>query len=561
MDRLRQWSNQISAQLSVLTVSQRLAIGLCAALVAGSLLWLMQWSTTPELVPLITQEFTFDELEAAEQSLRSNGVHYEVLGGARVYVRPGDRHNALRLVHGADALPEGSLYDMAMVVAKSDPFQSPQARAYAQTYAKGNELAKIIATSPAVKKASVILNPVTKRRLGGLNDVPTASVTVSLGAGREMNPEMVEGFAKLVAGAVAGLKPHNVYITDSRTLRSYSMPHPDDATSFDVLSMVKRREEHYRAKILSKLADIPGVQVAVTVELDASKRVTQNVKHTVSQPKVETTSSTENSTARRASEPGVQANLGQALSVGGGGQTQSTEETKVENFEPKISRTETIEQFPFATKKITAAIGIPRSFVVGVFRLQHPESPEDPRDDDAQFVAVRDAQVSRVKASVERIVMADPQDVEVDVYPDVEWTSDGEVWSRTPGATALARQSGDAMNTLGLVRTYGPQAGLAALALVSLVMMMRIVRKSSDTLATRRRRPPDVSPVSEEEVVSLAVGSMPVGRAEVSESMLTGKELDPDTLRYQELGQEVARMVDSDPEGSADLIRRWLEER
>ncbi len=559
MDRLREWSNQISAQLSVLTVSQRLAIGLCAALVAGSLLWLLQWSTTPELVPLITQEFTFDELEAAEQSLGSNGIHYEVLGAARIYVRPADRHNALRLVHGADALPDGSLYDMATVVMDSDPFQSPQARAYAQTYAKGNELAKIIATSPAVRKASVILNPVTKRRLGGITDVPTASVTVGLGSSREMTPEMVEGFAKLVAGAVAGLKPHNVYITDSRTLRSYGVPHPDDATSFDVLSMVKRREEHYRAKILGKLADIPGVQVAVSVELDASKRVTQNVKHTVSQPKMETTSSTENSTAVRPSEPGVQANLGQALSVGGEGQGQSTEQTMVENFEPQVSRTETIEQFPFATKKITAAVGIPRSFIVGVFRLQHPDSADDPKDDDAQFVAVRDAQVSRVKASVERIVMADPGDVEVDVYPDMEWTSDGQVWSRAPGAVALAHQGGDAMDTLGLVRTYAPQAGLATLALVSLAMMMRIVRKSSDTLATRRRRRPDAGPSSQEDATSLAVGPLPVGQAEVSESMLTGKELDPDTLRYQELGQEVAKMVDSDPAGSAELIRRWLE--
>ena len=77
----------------------------------------------------------------------------------------------------------------------------------------------------------------------------------------------------------------------------------------------------------------------VTVELDASKRVTQNVKHTVSQPKVETTRSTENSTALKPSEPGVQANLGQALSVGGGGQTQSTEDTTIENFEPKVSFT------------------------------------------------------------------------------------------------------------------------------------------------------------------------------------------------------------------------------
>ena len=36
MDRLRQWFNHIGAQLSVLTVSQRLAIGLCAAMAVGS---------------------------------------------------------------------------------------------------------------------------------------------------------------------------------------------------------------------------------------------------------------------------------------------------------------------------------------------------------------------------------------------------------------------------------------------------------------------------------------------------------------------------------------------
>ena len=127
-------------------------------------------------------------------------------------------------------------------------------------------------------------------------------------------------------------------------------------------------------------------------------------------------------------------------------------------------------------------------------------------------------------------------------------------------AVALAQQGGDAMDTLGLVRTYAPQAGLATLALVSLAMMMRIVRKSSDTLATRRHRRPDAGPSSEEDAISLAVGPLPVGQAEVSESMLTGKELDPDTLRYQELGHEVAKMVDSDPAGSAELIRRWLED-
>ena len=56
MERLRQLLNQITAQLGLLTLSQRLAMGLSAALIVVSLLWLMQWSTTPDLVPLVNYE-------------------------------------------------------------------------------------------------------------------------------------------------------------------------------------------------------------------------------------------------------------------------------------------------------------------------------------------------------------------------------------------------------------------------------------------------------------------------------------------------------------------------
>ena len=183
-------------------MSQRLAIGLCAALVVVSFLWLLQWSTSPQMVPVATHDFSFDELDAAEQALRTNGIRFEVRG-TRLYVSPGERHNAQRLAHSAGALPEGSLFDMEAVVTDNNPFQSPEARAYAQNYAKGNELAKIIATYPFVKDARVMINEKTKRRLGRSADLPTASVTVTLSGGKEMTPRIVEGFAKLVSGAVA----------------------------------------------------------------------------------------------------------------------------------------------------------------------------------------------------------------------------------------------------------------------------------------------------------------------------------------------------------------------
>jgi flagellar biosynthesis/type III secretory pathway M-ring protein FliF/YscJ len=376
-----------------------------------------------------------------------------------------------------------------------------------------------------------------------------------------MSPEMVEGFAKLVAGAVAGLKPHNVYITDARTLRSYNVPHPEDAVSFDLLNMIKRREEHYRAKILSKLGDIPGVQVAVTVELDMSKRVTQNVKHDLPQPKMETSNATEQNAASEPTEPGVQANLGQALTAAAAGQSQSSEETVVENFEPKRSQTETIEQMPFATKKVSAAVGIPRSFIASVFKARFPNVSEAPKDDDPQLTAVREEQIARVRSSVQRMVMAKgPEDVEVDVYPDMEWTAEGGTWNRAPGGVILAQSAsgGEAFDTMSIVRAYAPQAGLATLALMSLLMMMRMVRKSSEAIRPHGRPGSDAGGRGEEDRI-LTVGPAPVGKAAISEGLLAGKELDPRTLHHQELAQEVSRMVEQDPVGAAELLRRWMQ--
>jgi flagellar biosynthesis/type III secretory pathway M-ring protein FliF/YscJ len=398
----------------------------------------------------------------------------------------------------------------------------------------------------------VIINPRSKRRLGGTADVPTASVAVTLDSRHELSEAMVDGFAKLVAGAVSGLKPHNVYITDTRSGRSHSLPHPEDAASFDILSMEKKREAHLLSKIMSKLADIPGVQVAVSVELETSKRVTQRLKHDPAQPKTETSQSSDQSGGGSAAEPGVQANLGQTVSSSSG-ETNSTEQTSVENFEPRLSQTETVEQLPFAAKSVTAAVGIPRSFVVGVFKARFPDKGE-PKDDDGEFSKVRDEQVARVKTSVQRIVMAkNPSDVEVDVYPDVEWsTADAR---RGDAPSGVAGPVADGSDPLGLLRTYGPQAGLAFLAVASMGLMLRIVRKAA--VVPPKYNVPEAE--SGEEPV-LAGGMGTIGQATASETMLTGREVDDETLRYQELGNEVSKLVEADPEGAAHLIRRWMED-
>ncbi len=558
MERLRRLLESISAQLGVLTVSQRIAIGLCAALIVASVLWLLQWSTTPEMVSLVNYRFTFDDMADVEDALKANSIPYTI-HGTRVYIREADRHNALRVLHANGALPEGSLFDMADLVADQNPFQSPDARAYAQNYAKGNELAKIIATNPIVESASVLINPRTKRRLGGHSDVPSATVAVTLVRGNEMTAERVDGFARLVSGAVAGLQPYNVNITDSRTGRSFSIPHPEDAVAFDYLSIVKRHEDRLRAKILEKLADIPGLRATVTVKLDTSKKTTQNYSYAEPQPKLESSESSETSEAARPSESGVQANVGTAVTAGGQGASNSSEQSTTENYEPKLSETETVERMPFTLQNVTATVGIPRSFIVGVFAARHPEE-SNPKDDDPKFIAVRDEQTARVQSSVEKIVMAkDPRDVHVDVYPDMGWRADGAAVGPLPGGVAVSQAGPPSLDALGFVRSYGPLVGLSSLALISMVMMMRMVRRSTDLLDTRRQDRADSGGQGDPEQF-LTVGPRAIGQAEVSEGLLTGQEVDEVALRQQELSGEVSKMIEDDPSIAADLIRRWVEE-
>lgn len=555
MDRLRQQMDEIAARLKTLNVSQRVAIGLCAGMVMISLVWLMQWSSAPEMGLLVDREFTYAELDVAEEALQANGVDFD-LRGNRIFVELSQRHNALRLLHRAEALPDGSLYDMRAVVGEQNPFLAPDDRIFRQNFATGNELAKIIATSPFVERASVILNQKTKRRLGGQSDMPTASVAIKLSRRTEMTETMVDGFAKLVSGAVAGLKPHNVFITDTRSGRSYSVPHPDDVASFDVLGMQKKREGHLQSKIIGALSYIPGVRVAVSVELEMSKRVTEKMQHDVPQPKVETSETSERGSPSAATEAGVQANVGSAVTAGGAGQTSLTENSKTENFPPTLTQRERIEEIPFATKSATASVGIPRSFVVSVYRARFPDE-EDAEEDDPEFIKIRDDQVARVQRTVERLVMSrGGDDVDVYVYPDMDWSIEGGTWSASPLGVAVAGQEG--MDPMAIAKSYGPQIGLGVLSLFSVFMMMRVV-KSVPRLAKLPEQSPedDVEPGDEQ---VLTVGAHSVGKASVSESLLVGQEVDDDTLRYQELGLEVSKLVEDDPEGAAELIRRWMDD-
>lgn len=555
MERLRELLAHISAQLAVLTLSQRIAIGLCAALVAASVFWLLQWSTEPEYVPVVSEQFEHEQLTAGEDALKASGIKF-VTRGNRLYVRSAELDNAKRVLFKADVVAGEQLFDMATLMANQNPFQAPEARRTQETYARGNELARIITTSPLIERARVIINPVTKRRLGRESNVPTASVVVTMARGEEVGQGTVDWLAKLVSGAVSGLKPYNVFVSDASSGRAFNVPRPEDAVGLGYLAEVKKRENHLTSKVLDVLAYIPGVRATVSVELDTQRRSAESYIYDKPQPKKEKASETQSNAGGGPAESGMQANLGTALVGNQSGQTSSTEDSETENYPANIKKTERTEDQALSIIKKTATVSIPRSFIVSLYKLKNAEAAE-PSDED--LAAEQQAEVARVTKVVQRVVMADdPSDIQVAVVPDLRLDGEGALGWGDAGVALGVNMDGRAPSAVELARSYGPQAGLGLLAFMSMIMMMRIVRKSSQMV---KKLGPMGEEIDEGEGGILNVGPTAVGQAAASESVLLGREVDDETVRYAQLGEEVSRMVDDDPEGAADLIRRWVDDQ
>jgi flagellar biosynthesis/type III secretory pathway M-ring protein FliF/YscJ len=121
----------------------------------------------------------------------------------------------------------------------------------------------------------------------------------------------------------------------------------------------------------------------------------------------------------------------------------------------------------------------------------------------------------------------------------------------------MVQAGGGSDGTMDIIRGYGPQAGLGFLALLSMTMMLRIVRKSAEHVGSSLRPKAVHIPPGEEEL--LTAGPDPVGKAGASESLLVGREVDDDSLRYAELSEEVSKLVREDAPGAAAMLRRWAE--
>lgn len=545
MDFLKKMLTQTGAHFRGLTGSQRIAIVLCVLVITVSLLWLVQWSGRRAYEPLATGVLAEEELAAVRAKLEEWRIDYK-MEGERIMVPPNTRHDVTARLLDSETLPAGAALGFEQLLADESPWLSEAEKERRWTLALSNELAATLSRTAGVKKARVFIDNRQKRMFGGASVRPSAVVSIWPKPDFVFDRKRVHMFASFVSGAVAGLEIDRVRVIDESAGRSYTARDPEADMAGDLLALRRSEEEYYIRKILDRLSYIPGVLVQVFAEQETERR---QVESTVLDKPAPSRSKTETTTETRQSQPtgpGVRPNTSVAVGAAGTAETRETEVSE-EEFEAERGRQVTSRQNTKGViKRMTASIGVPRSWLIGTYKKVKGKDQEPTDQELARFET---DEFAKIVEGVSKIIDARQADqVAVSSFPD-----DAVVAAATPAERATF---------VALAERYGGGAGLAALAVLSLAMMMRVVRKAPEG----PRVPggfPGAETVADEASAAKQRGAwtqtaQPLGEDGSSESLLEGRELGEETARTQQMVGQVADLARKDPESVAALVSRWM---
>lgn len=547
MEFLRRLFLSTRDQLGGLTLSQRMSIGLFVIIVAGSLVWLTQWAGEPEMVALFTEPLTVEQAAAVQAQLDRVGARSEIASDGRLMVPAARKARLYMMLAENQALPDDATLSFADVMNNASPFETQDAAQWARNLALQAEVARMITMFRGVRSARVLIDPTTKRGLGKNRTRPSATVQIETKRGTQVDADFVRAIAETVAGVNASLTPDRVIVVDSTTGRSFSVPDPDDPAAVDELARRVAYEKRYQEQISRQLAYIPGVIVSVRATL-VTEQITTKTQTFSGEPSITSETITENTdtTVTQQTGPGAVANISTA--VGGATPTRQNEEsTTKREFATERDSIETVSiNRILVPESMTAAVSIPREYFVEIYKRQ-PGAVDPP--DAAALTLLIDTKVEAIGKQVQQIIGGSAADIDVDVY-------EGGNFVGVNGADGESAVSATA-SVVGYVRNYGSQAGLGALAVISLVMMLMVVRKASEGMPVTE----SAFPMSEgeEEVDVLATDSAPIGEAAATGGLLMGHEIDEGTLRTREIVEQLGKMVTDDPETAAHLVQRWVD--
>jgi flagellar biosynthesis/type III secretory pathway M-ring protein FliF/YscJ len=561
MDFLKDQGQRIREQLSGLSPSQKMLAGSLVVIMVMTLVWWSRYAGTSEMVALLEQDFSDENLSQVTRLLNRERIPYK-LAGKRVQVPVDRQFEAIAHLGFDQLLPQDTSSGWEQIIEKMDSPWNPQSKQdEVFNHAKEAVLGQVLRALPGVRGARVVIDNKQKRSFGEGDREPTAMVQLQTREVEKSQKKLAEVAANVVAGAVSGMRRSKVNVIIDGASYDVRDKGSDDFAggTEDVMEAIRTGERYYTEKVQNILRQMyPGVMVMVTVDPKTSssqmERQEYDKNKTFDKP-VETTDRTEENTSsiRAPAEPGAVPNVGSSaganrpLEIGGagGGGGEGTSNSVTENKSknqvfPSMVR-EWIKNPAGSMNVVGASISVPRSHFVRIYKQSYPDAAKEP--DQAALQPIIDNEMPAIQEAALGALPMSADKLKTNVFYDYVPAGRGDLAAQPAAATSFP---------LAAIRSYAREIALGSLAVFSLFMVSMMVRKGSPVAVAlpprmEREKP---SPMPPPEHVA--------GEAMQGDQTMEAVEIDDQAVKTQQMIGQVQNMVRENPDGAANLVKRWL---
>jgi flagellar M-ring protein FliF len=255
-------------------------LGTAALVLAGFMVF--KWAATPSYAPLYSN-LSSEDASAVVEQLDADGVPYEIGNNGGTIMVPQDQVYSTRISLSGEGLPSSSGEGGYSILDNADLSTSQAQEQTNFKRAMEGELSKTIEAIDGVDTAIVHLALPEKQVFADEQAPATASVLVDTGPGDELGPEQVQAIVHTVASSIDGLDPEKVTVADSSGRVLSTTDGTDGAGASTRTQQIEDVQNDLQTKIQTMLDRVVGPgnsTVQVTAEMDFDKAVTESTTYT-----------------------------------------------------------------------------------------------------------------------------------------------------------------------------------------------------------------------------------------------------------------------------------------
>ncbi len=392
MDFLNKALAQLSELFRSMTPGARVTAGLLLAVVVVSVGYLFQHgSNGPDAYLFGGEPISSGQLDRIEAAIAKAGLSDFQREGFRIRVPSGQQAKYLAAVADAGALPPNFNTILENALEKGGPWESREATRERLKIARQQTLSEIVRAMPWVENAIVLYDEHESRGVNqiGTTKQITASVSVKPVAGEVLTGPRARNIQRLVASSV-NMKPNDVGITN---LGDGGPTGSENGITFDVIDdeYLKTKvlfESQKRESILGVLRDIPGVNVEVNADLDATiEETTHTAKPDPKTAEAQSTSHDETTLHSSGGNGGPVGTTANGPNRQGVTETAAQQQNKTDSHTTETKNVVGIEDSRivkkgYTPKEVRATVTVPSTYVKSLWTARNPTATAPPKPDE-----------------------------------------------------------------------------------------------------------------------------------------------------------------------------------